>query len=173
LEDPSCVFGSAPIILTMSGDCSVPRLSSVGGFGCLWVWLVSVCRVRHDLGMAAVTGPMIPKSLRPRALIRGSRNASSASLNRRSKDVRVLPIVIAELEFGNIERHVLAADLVERTNDATLDDRPEAFDGLSMNRANNILAVARQPRSSAFCRTVFDASISSILEMPNAQAHRG
>src|SRR5262245_51973731 len=62
-----------------------------------------------------------------------------ASLDRRSENVRVISVVIAELELSNIERHVLAADLVERTDDAAFDDRPKSFDCLSMNRADNIL----------------------------------
>jgi hypothetical protein len=37
-----------------------------------------------------------------------------ASLNRRSEDVRVLPVIIAELEFGNIQRHIFPAHFVER-----------------------------------------------------------
>ncbi len=64
---------------------------------------------------------------------------ASASLNRRSEDVRVLPIVIAELELGNIERHIFPAHFVECADNAALEDRPEAFDGLSMNCANDIL----------------------------------
>jgi hypothetical protein len=59
----------------------------------------------------------------------------SASFNRRSKDVRVLPIVIAILELGNIEGEIFSADLVERADDAALDDGPEAFDGLSTDSA--------------------------------------
>jgi hypothetical protein len=54
----------------------------------------------------------------------------SASPNCRPEDVRVLPIVVAELELGNIERHIFAAHFVERTDHATLENRPEAFDGL-------------------------------------------
>jgi hypothetical protein len=54
----------------------------------------------------------------------------STSINRRSEDVLVLPIVITELEFGNIERHIFSAHLIERADYAALDDRPEAFDGL-------------------------------------------
>ena len=36
-----------------------------------------------------------------------------ASLDRCSENVRVLPVVIAELEFGDIQRQVFLADLVE------------------------------------------------------------
>src|SRR5580704_3243398 len=64
----------------------------------------------------------------------------SASLDRRSEDVHVLPIVVTELEFGDIERHIFAAHFVECADHAALEDRPEAFDGLCMNCANDILA---------------------------------
>ena len=55
------------------------------------------------------------------------------------KNVRITAIIIAELEFGNIERHIFAAYLVERTNDTAFDDGPKAFDGLSMNGTDDIL----------------------------------
>jgi hypothetical protein len=62
-----------------------------------------------------------------------------ASLDCRSEDVRVLPVIIAELELGNIERHIFAAHFVECADDAALEDRPEAFDGLSVDCSDNIL----------------------------------
>jgi hypothetical protein len=64
---------------------------------------------------------------------------TSASLDRRSEDVRVLPIVIAELELGDIERHIFAAHFVECADYATFEDRPEAFNGLSVDRTDNVL----------------------------------
>jgi hypothetical protein len=64
----------------------------------------------------------------------------SASLDRRSENVRVLPIVVAELELGNVERHIFAAHFVERADYAALEDRPEAFDGLCVDCTDDILA---------------------------------
>ena len=69
-----------------------------------------------------------------------NRLARLASLDRRSENIRVLPIVIAELELSDIERHIFAAHFVERTDHAALEDRPEAFDGLGMNGADDVLA---------------------------------
>jgi len=63
-----------------------------------------------------------------------------ASINCRSENVLVMPVIIAELELCDIQ--VLFADLVEGSDAATLDERPEAFDGLSVNRANKVLADA-------------------------------
>jgi hypothetical protein len=61
------------------------------------------------------------------------------SLDRCSKDIRILPIVVAELEFSNIERHVLGAHLVERADNPAFKDRPEAFNRVGMNGADDIL----------------------------------
>jgi hypothetical protein len=63
----------------------------------------------------------------------------SASLNRRPEDVRVLPVVITELELGNIQRHVFAAHFVECADYAALEDRPEAFDGLSVDCTDDVV----------------------------------
>jgi len=63
-----------------------------------------------------------------------------ASLDCRSENVRVLPVVITELELSNIERHIFAAHFMERADHATFEDRPEAFDGLSVNCADDVLA---------------------------------
>lgn len=59
-----------------------------------------------------------------------------------AKDVRVIPIVVAELELGDVERQILRTDLMERADKAALKDRPEAFDCVGVNRADNVLAVS-------------------------------
>src|ERR1700730_2074968 len=61
------------------------------------------------------------------------------SFNRRSEDVRILSIIIAELELGDIERHIFPAHFVECAYHAALEDRPEAFDGLSVDCSDDIL----------------------------------
>jgi hypothetical protein len=60
-----------------------------------------------------------------------------ASPDRFSEDVLVLTVVVPELKLGNIQRQILAADLVERADHAALYQRPEAFNGLSADRADN------------------------------------
>jgi hypothetical protein len=62
------------------------------------------------------------------------------SLDRRSENVRVLPVIVTELELGNIQRHIFSAHFVKCADDAALENRPEAFDGLSVDRADDILA---------------------------------
>jgi hypothetical protein len=64
----------------------------------------------------------------------------SAPLNRGLKDVRILAVVVAELEFGDIQRKIFCSDLVMGTRDAALEQRPEAFNGVRMNRAYDVLA---------------------------------
>ena len=59
----------------------------------------------------------------------------SASFNRRSEDVRVLAIIVAELELGDVERHVLGADLVECADNAALEDR-RRHAGIQIGRAH-------------------------------------
>ena len=62
-----------------------------------------------------------------------------ASPDRRAEDVSVLPVVIPELEFSDVERQILFADLVEGSNHAALDERPEPLNRLGMNGTNDIL----------------------------------
>ena len=41
------------------------------------------------------------------------------------------PVVVPELKFGNVQMQIFLADLMERPNDAALQDRPEAFDRIA------------------------------------------
>jgi hypothetical protein len=62
-----------------------------------------------------------------------------ASLNRRSENVIVTPIIVPELELRNVKWQVFPAYLVERADDATLEDAPEALNRLGVNGTNNVL----------------------------------
>ncbi len=68
--------------------------------------------------------------------------SKSASFNRCSEYVCIFSVIIAEFEFRDVEREVLLADLVEGSDHAAFQDRPEAFDGLSVNRTYNVLAAS-------------------------------
>jgi hypothetical protein len=46
------------------------------------------------------------------------------SADRRAENIGIKAIVMPELELRNAERHVFGADLVERANDAALEDAP-------------------------------------------------
>jgi hypothetical protein len=64
-----------------------------------------------------------------------------AAHNRRSENVCVFAVIIAELELGNIERKVLFADLVKGADHATLNQRPEALDSICVKHANHVFAL--------------------------------
>ena len=58
-----------------------------------------------------------------------------------AKKVRVLSIVESELKFANVCRQMLARDLVVTANDSALEQAPERFHRVCMDRSNNILAL--------------------------------
>jgi hypothetical protein len=62
--------------------------------------------------------------------------------DRRSENIGIVPIIVAELKLGNIEVKVLFADLVEVSHDAAFDQRPEAFDGLSVDAPTTYCSLA-------------------------------
>jgi hypothetical protein len=66
---------------------------------------------------------------------------ASAFFDRRPEDVRVKAIIIAELELCNVERQILFADLVERPDHTALDEGPETFNRVGVDRADDILAL--------------------------------
>jgi hypothetical protein len=51
-----------------------------------------------------------------------------ATAYRRIEDIGVVQIVVAELKFRDIEWQTFGPNLMGRTNDAPLEDRPEASD---------------------------------------------
>jgi hypothetical protein len=65
----------------------------------------------------------------------------SAPLDRLAKDIGVLAIVVAKLELRDVQRKVLGADLVKRAHHTALEDRPEAFDRVGVDRADDVLAL--------------------------------
>ena len=64
-----------------------------------------------------------------------------ASLNRRTENVRVEAVVIAELKLRDVQRHILLADLVECADNTALDDRPEALNGVGVDSPDNVFAL--------------------------------
>src|SRR5258708_27626080 len=50
-------------------------------------------------------------------------------------------VVVAELKFGDVQRHVFGADLVERGDDTELEDATKPFNRLSMDGTDNVLVV--------------------------------
>jgi hypothetical protein len=65
--------------------------------------------------------------------------ANSARAHRFAEDVRIAAIVIAELKFGDVQREIFGADLMERADHAALYEAPKAFNRLSMDRTDDVL----------------------------------
>jgi hypothetical protein len=59
-----------------------------------------------------------------------------AAADGRSENIGVHPIVVPELKFRDVQRHIFGTDFVEATYDAALEDRPEAF-----NRVDNVVSL--------------------------------
>jgi hypothetical protein len=67
---------------------------------------------------------------------------ASAACYRDPENIGVVAVVISELELGNVQRHVLGADLVERADNAAFEDAPKAFNRVRVNRADNVFMSA-------------------------------
>jgi hypothetical protein len=65
-------------------------------------------------------------------------SSALTSLNRRAENVRIAPMIVAELKFRNVQRHIFGTDFVERADDTALEDRPEALNRVGVDRADNI-----------------------------------
>lgn len=59
-----------------------------------------------------------------------------------AEDVSIVAIVVSELKLGDIQRQIFGADFMKRANNAALEDRPEAFDRVGVDRAHDVLALA-------------------------------
>jgi hypothetical protein len=64
----------------------------------------------------------------------------SAACYGSTKYIGIIAFVVTELEFRNVQRHILFAHLVERADDATLEDGPEAFKRVGVYGSNDVLA---------------------------------
>lgn len=91
---------------------------------------------------ACAHAPGIPLRAAP-FRVAGRRVPNSIALtgfDRSPKDVRVHAVVIPEFKFSHIEREILAGNLVIGAHDSPFDDRPEAFNGVGVNRAIDVFA---------------------------------
>lgn len=65
-----------------------------------------------------------------------------APLNRCAKNIRVSAIIVAELKFSDVQRHIFGGHFVERADATTFENRPKTFNRVSVNRADHILLLA-------------------------------
>ena len=84
-----------------------------------------------------------------------------------AENVLVVPIVVAELELGDVEGHVFFADLMKRTDDPTLKDRPETFNRLSVDRTDYVLPA----RVIDACERVFGGEL--VVTQPTCRRREG
>src|SRR5882757_382429 len=86
---------------------------------------VPIASVRWRLSSLAETGASV---------------CASAACYRYPEDIGVVAVVVAELEFSDVQRQIFGADFVEVTHDAAFHQRPEALDCLGVHHTNNMLA---------------------------------
>lgn len=96
-------------------------------------------------------------------------SCASASCYRHSEDIGVVAIVIFELTFRDVEWEIFFTDLVIRADNRPLEDRPEAFNGLRMYRADNVLMGAVHDRLVR----IFAKAFVSNLFIRRQQANLG
>ena len=93
---------------------------------------------------------------------------TSAARYDQVKGVLVVPVVMPELEFIDVERHVGIRHLVMGADDPALNQRPEAFDGVGVHRADNVLVVRV---ADDFVRIFAGESLVANPFVRNQQAH--
>jgi hypothetical protein len=146
---PIFYFGILGCVI-MAGGVYIFGFNGSGG---LIITLIGVCILILCQCFARIKNMYCPESL-ARHRIKGRNQALTrletcayhvgyelASLDRRSKDISVLAIVISELEFRDVQRHIFCAHLVECANDAALEDGPEALNRVGVDCADHILAL--------------------------------
>jgi hypothetical protein len=85
---------------------------------------------------------------------------ASAACYRHPENIGVIAVVVTEFKLGNVQRHVLGADLVECANHAALEDAPKAFNRVRVNRADNV-----------FLRAVANGSVRKLFPEPVVSPH--
>src|SRR5271155_1239830 len=66
--------------------------------------------------------------------------ASLAPADRRSENVWVHAVIVPELKLRDVQRQIFAADFVEVSDDAALEDAPKSFNRVGVNCADDVLA---------------------------------
>jgi hypothetical protein len=67
---------------------------------------------------------------------------ASAACYRRPEHVGIASVVVPELKFRDVERHIFGTHLVESADDTALEDRPKAFNRIGVHRTDYILMFA-------------------------------
>ena len=84
-----------------------------------------------------------------------------ASLHGSLENISIHTVVVPELELVYIKLNVFFTYAMVGANNAALEDRPEAFDGVCMNRTGNVLAFA--VADHAMREVIADIPVSSVF----------
>jgi hypothetical protein len=91
----------------------------------------------------------------------------SAACYPRPEHVGIAAVIVAELKFGNVERHIFLAHLVECADNAAFEDRPETFNRGGVNCTNNILVrLVLNRLARIFARAAVDRAFVCRQERP-------
>jgi hypothetical protein len=89
--------------------------------------------------------PLLSKTARNRRIRKQFRRLStfqffsgSASAGYRAEYIGIHAVIVPELKLGNVQWHVLGADLVECSNHAALENRSKLFNRIRVDRACHI-----------------------------------
>jgi hypothetical protein len=100
-----------------------------------------VVRLAVELEFPALIVPTSPMRGQPIASVQLLDSEASCALSRGDENVVVEVIVIPELELRNVKMQVFLAQIIQSTNDTSLEDAPEALNRVGMHRANDVLAI--------------------------------
>jgi hypothetical protein len=91
---------------------------------------------------------------------------ASATRYSGTKYVYVLPVVVPELKFGNVQRHIFGADFVEGADHAALHQRPKTFNRIRVDRTDNVLLrpMANETMRVFIAKPVIGAEIVSCQQ---------
>ena len=67
------------------------------------------------------------------------------SADHQAEDVMIAKVVVPELKFRDVERHIFGTEAVEGTKDATLEYRPGTFNRVGVNGADSALVGIKLP----------------------------
>lgn len=128
-----------------------------------------VCSLSCGLGLGGTE--TLPSSLPGVGLAEVEPSVTtSAARYDQIEGIGVASVVMPELKFVDVERHVGFRYLVIGADDPALNQRPEAFDALSVNCADNVLVV-RVPDD--FVRILAGEAFVANPFVRNQQAHLG
>jgi len=100
----------------------------------VWSWKLAI-RIQSPVAPVLVCWPL--SSLAETV----TSDHASAACYRRLEHVGVHAIVVTELKLRDVQRQIFGAYFVERTDYTALEDAPEAFDRIGVNRTDDVFVV--------------------------------